>query len=176
VELNALYRESLPFRGMNYIVALLAALVVGELGVVIYNSLAEPIGPPELTGVFLGEALLLGAVAIFIRQFRRLDIVLTYDAVILRFGRIKKTVPWSAIDSYRVITQRRYLTSGGWRLNLGAHGWQEEYTVLGSPRIELALNTGRIRRVLFSTANPQEIAGVVRKRTGKEETRAAGPP
>jgi len=43
------------------------------------------------------------------------------------------------------------------------------YTVIGKPRIGLKLNTGRIRELLFSTSNPQEVMRIIRKQTGKDE-------
>jgi len=44
------------------------------------------------------------------------------------------------------------------------------YTVIGKPRISLKLNAGRIRELLFSTADPQEVSRIIKKQTGKDES------
>ena len=125
---------------------------------------------PGLGWFFLGESLLMGVAAFFVLQFRRLDIILNYQGIVIRFGKIRKSISWIDIESYRVITAGSLLNSGGWKFGIGRNGWQVMYTVIGKPRIALKLNTGTIRELLFSSSNPREVATIIKNQTGKGES------
>jgi hypothetical protein len=172
MELDALYHEKIDFRLMYFIAAFLGLIALAMLGLLIYHVAVAPIDDePGLGWFFLGESLLMGAVAVLVLQFHTLEIILTYQGIIIKFGRIKKSVPWIDIESYQAITTGSLLNSGGWKFGLGRNGWYAMYTVIGKPRISMKLNTGRIKEILFSTANPQEVVGIIKKQTGKDESK-----
>lgn len=172
MEFDALYQEKINFRLMYFIAAFLGVISVAMLGLLVYHVTVTPVDDePGLVWFFLGEFLLMGAITILVLQFHQLNIILTYQGIIIKFGRIKKSIPWIDIESYQVITAGNLLNSGGWKFGLGRKGWYAMYTVIGKPRISLKLNTGTIKELLFSTANPQEVVRIIQKQTGKEESK-----
>jgi hypothetical protein len=161
-----LYHETMHFHIVVYVVCFLGLVSLVTCGLAVYHFWVEPID-----GWFLlGESLLMAAVTVFVYQFRRLEIIMTYQGITIKFDRIKKFIPWTDIESYRTITANKFLNSGGWKIRLGRSGWYVMYTVIGKPRISLKLNSGKIRELLFSTANPQKVSGIIKEQTGKEET------
>ncbi len=170
MEFDALYHEKIDFRVMIYLTVFLGLISLGMLGLVVYHFGVAPIdNEPGLGWFFLAESLVMGSVSFLVYQFRRLEIVLTYQGIVIKFGRIKKFVSWTDIESYKSVTTGKFLNSGGWKFGLGKHGWYVMYTVIGKPRISLKLNAGRIRELLFSTANPQEVSRIIKKQTGKDQ-------
>jgi hypothetical protein len=171
MEFDALYHERIDFRLMYIIAAFLGLISLGMLGLFIYHVTIAPIAKePSLGWFFLGESLLMAAVTVLVLQCRTLDIILTFQGIVIKFGRIKKSIQWIDIESYQAITAGGFLNSGGWKIGLGRNGWYATYTVVGKPRIALKLNTGGIKELLFSTANPQEVVGIIKKQTGKDES------
>ena len=171
MEQDAFYHEKIDFRFMTYLTIILSLISAAMLGLLIYHVAVNPIaGEPALVWFFLVEGVIMGAVAVLVLQFRALEIILTYQGIVIRFGKIRKFVSWIDIDSYQAITTGNLLNSGGWKYSLGSNGWYVMYTVIGKPRISLKLNTGRIRELMFSTANPQEVVGIIKKQTGKDSS------
>ena len=169
MELDALYHEKIDFRFMNFLAAFLGLISLAMFGLCIYSFAVAPIDDePALSWFFLGEGLLMAAVTVLVLQFRTLAIILTYQGIIIKFGRISKFVPWIDIEAYQSITAGSILNSGGWKYGLGRNGWYVMYTVIGKPRIYLKLNSGKIKELLFSTANPQEVVRIIKKQTGKD--------
>ena len=171
MEFDELYNEKIDFRVMIYLTVFLGLISLFMLGLVVYHFGVAPIDNEAGLGwFFLAESIVMGAVAFLVYQFRRLEIVLTYQGIVIKFDRIKKSVSWIDIESYKSVTTGKFLNSGGWKFGLGKHGWYVMYTVIGKPRISLKLNAGRIRELLFSTADPQEVSRIIKKQTGKDES------
>jgi hypothetical protein len=170
MEFDALYHEKIDFRLMYIIAAFLGLISLSMMGLLIYHVTVAPIdNEPGLGWFFLIESLIMGAVTVLVLQFHTLDIILTYQGIIIKFGKIKKSIQWIDIESYHAITTGSFLNSGGWKIGVGRNGWYATYTVIGKPRIALKLNTGMIRELLFSTTNPQEVVRIIKKQTGKDE-------
>ena len=171
MELDALYHEKMDFRIMVCLAAFLGLISLGMLGLVIYHFGVAPIdNEPGLGWFFLAESMVMGSVSFLVYQFRRLEIILTYQGIVIKFDRIKKFISWIDIESYNSVTTSKFLNSGGWKFGLGKHGWYVMYTVIGKPRMSLLLNSGKFKEVLFSTLNPQEITRIIKKQTGKDES------
>ena len=148
--------------------ALIAAAMVGLL---VYHFAVERLSNmPGIDWLFLIEFIVMTVVAIFVAQFSHLDVTLTYQGMIIRFGRIQKRIDWIDVQAYHTVTEQRYLTNAGFHLGFGRGGWRAEYTVLSKPRVVVRLNTGTIRTVIFSTGNPEEIARIIKRQTGKDES------
>lgn len=163
-----MHREHLPFRLMYGFAALLGLIAAGMLGLVIYHFAVAPIdNEPGLGWMFAIEFLIMFSLAILLLQFSRYELVLTPEGITIKFGRIKRFIAWMEIDSYNVITTGTLLNSGGWKVGLGQNGWYTMYTVINKPRVVLMLNTGKIRQVLFSTGQPDAVAAVIKRQTGK---------
>jgi len=152
-----------------YIFAVMLGLIAaGMLGLVIYHFTVAPVdNEPGLGWMFVAEFVIMFSLAILLRQFSRYELVLTPEGINIKFGRIKRMIPWMEIDSYNVITSGTPLNSGGWKIGLGKNGWYSMYTVINKPRVVLQLNTGKIRQVMFSTGQPEAVAGVIKRQTGK---------
>jgi hypothetical protein len=173
MEFDALYRERMPFHFMTYVMVFLGIIAGGMFGLLVYHLTVSPIdNEPALGWLFLTEFLIMGGLCFFVSNFRALDIFLTYQGIVIRFGRIQKLVSWADIESYSIITSRQLTDSGGWRVGMGKRGMYSAYTVIGKPRVALRLNTGRIKEVVFSTGNPEEVARVIMRQTGKEQSQA----
>jgi hypothetical protein len=170
MEFDALYHEKIDFRIMVFFAVFLGLISLGMFGLVIYHFGVAPIdNEPGLGWFFLGEGVLMGMVSILVYQFRALEIVLTYQGIIIKFDRVKKFISWIDIESYQSVTEGKFLNSGGWKLNLGKNGWYVMYTVIGKPRMSLRLRSGKIRQVLFSVSHPEQVARIIKKQTGKDE-------
>lgn len=171
MDYEPLFHERTPFRFATIMAVFFALIAAAMLGLLIYHFAVRPIDEtPGIGWLFLAEFVVMTVVAIFVAQFSHLDVVLTYQGIIIRFGRIQKRIPWIDIQSYHTVTEGRFLTSGGFHLGLSRGGWYAEYTVIGKPKVALRLNTGSTRNIVFSTSNPLEIARVIKKQTGKDES------
>lgn len=167
MEYTAIYRERVPFRFMSIVAVFLGVLALGSLGLFVLQYTRQMIdSEPAVAWVFLGDAVLMGAGAILVRSLRNLDVIVTYDGLIVGFGRFRRSIPWADIESYRVVTERSLLDRGGWRMGLGRSGWYSAYTVIGKPRIVLTLRAGKIREVVFSTTDPEALAKAMDSRLG----------
>lgn len=157
---------------MTFLAIFLGIIAGGMFGLLVYHVTIAPIdNEPALGWLFLFEFLIMGGLAYFVSNFRNLNLIFTYQGIVIRFGRIKRFISWTDVESYRIVTERHLTGSGGWNIRLGKHGWYSSYTVIGKPRVRLQLNTGRIKEIVFSTTNPGEIARVMKKQTGKDESR-----
>jgi hypothetical protein len=172
MEFDALYRERSRFRFASIMAFFFALIAAAMLGLLVYHFTVKPLDEdPGIGWVFLTEFVVMTSVAIFVAQFSYLDVVITYQSIIIKFGRIRKSIGWTDIQSYHTVSEGRFLTSGGFHIGPGRGGWSAEYTVLGKPRVVLKLSAGAVRNITFSTGNPQEIARIIKKQTGKDESR-----
>jgi len=166
-----LYHERTRFRFATIMAVFFGLVAAAMLGLLVYHFTIEPLDKtPGIGWLFLGEFVVMTAVAVFVAQFSHLDVVLTHQAIIIKFGRIQKFITWIDVQAYHTVTEGRFLAGGGFHLGASRGGWFAEYTVIGKPRVALRLNTGRIRNVIFSTSSPQEIARIIKKQTGKDES------
>ncbi len=162
---DEIYHEEVPFTGMVVLVIFLAILSLGSLGLFLYTVIVGPIGSkPAPAWIFLFEFALMGSVTIFMLNFRRLIISMTYDGIRVGYGSIGKTISWSDIASYQRATGTSL--SGGLHFGPTRRGMGAAYTVLGKPAVTLTLRSGTIREITFSTDNPEEVMSVIRDRTG----------
>ncbi|HEX9897452.1 MAG TPA: hypothetical protein VGA85_07350 [Dehalococcoidales bacterium] len=91
MELDALYHERIDFRLMYFVAIFLGLISFVMLGLLIYHVAVAPIASESGLGwFFLGESLLMAVVTVLVLQFRTLEIILTYQGIIIKFGRIKK--------------------------------------------------------------------------------------
>ena len=134
----------------------------------LYQVLIGPIGEnPAPNGLYILMALLFLALAI---TFSTLVITLSPRSVAVGFGIIKRTIPWELIERCYVdeVTSLRY---GGWGIRIGwVRGkWRLAFTIIGAPRVVLALKRGRFKEFVFSTRHPDEVIRIVRQRIGRME-------
>jgi hypothetical protein len=168
METNAFYHERMPFHFIYYITAFLVLISAAMLGVFLYGELVAPLDEDPAFGIiFLVDSIVIGGLSFFVLQFVVLELLITPEGIILKYGRIKKTIRWTDIESYSTVSNP-FLNSGGWKFNLGSKGWYETFTVFNKSQIALELRTGRIKEVIFSTGNPQEVLQILKKYIGKD--------
>jgi hypothetical protein len=97
-------------------------------------------------------------VTALVTNFRKLTITITTNAVTVRYGIMKSVMPWENIEKCTMDTDSS-LGYGGFGLRIArGHGtWIRAYNLMSRPRVALDLKTGKSRRIVFSTDNPDRI-------------------
>ncbi|MGC9443319.1 MAG: hypothetical protein ACP5E9_00060 [Candidatus Methanospirareceae archaeon] len=162
---KALYEERITVWSFTAILGFVSAVFVS---VVIYQVLIGALGTnPAPNGFYILMALLFFALAI---TFSTLRITLSPRSIVVRFGRIKRTIPWDLIERCYMdkVTNLRY---GGWGIRIGRVGgkWRLVFTIIGAPRVVLTLKRGRFKEFVFSTRRPDEMVRIIRQRIGRME-------
>jgi len=159
---DELYHERLRFRLIDFILVLEALLALAFLGMFFYQVYIGPIGddpPPDffyllMFFIFLGVVWLLA-------NMRYLDISLTPETITVALGRFKKSVPWQNVAAVEKMRGPTWIYGYGFHLGLTRGGWVLVYNVLGHSALSLELTGGRIRRLVFSTAHPDEVLAII---------------
>ncbi len=171
MEFHTIHHEKIPFRLMYALAVIMGLLAAGMLAMFIYSRTAATLSSDALPGwFFLMEFGITAGLTLLILQFRTYELILTPEGLVIKFGRLRKSISWLNIDSYQGIGKGTLANSGNWKIKPGKHGWSSQYTVIGEPRILLQLNTGKIRTAIFSTARPEEVLRIIRRQTGKTES------
>jgi len=125
-----------------------------------YQIIVGPIGTdPAPNWFWLVMAVFMLAITI---NFGRLTTRITSAGLTVSYGIFKKRIPWRNIeDCY--IDEASAIRYGGWGIRLGRVGgrWRTVYNVIGGPRVVVSLKKGRIRELVFSTENPEEVIGAI---------------
>jgi len=116
-------------------------------------------------------ALLLALLALVVvmYSFRKFNIKMTSDAIIVKYGFGKRTIPWEKIgDCY--LDKASIIRYGGFGNRIGRvkGKWRDVYNVIGYPRVVLSLkNSGFFKEFVFSTKNPEEVMKVIKQQMEK---------
>lgn len=169
---DEIYYEKIPFRFILFIVVLFGLVSVAFLVMFACQIYGRPIGGEELPDwFFLAFAIYMAGMAVFIANFREMNINLTYQSLTITYGWVKKVILWVDIEGY-YHDKGASLSNGGIHFSIGKKGrLRMSYTVLGKPRIVLNLRAGKFKDFEFSTGNPDEVMSILKKQTGKEESR-----
>jgi hypothetical protein len=153
------YEEKIFSKGIT---GILAAITVGFLLALVYQTSVGPIGAdPAPNWFFLLMFLLFLGVTI---NFSRLSIKTTPQFIVVGYGILKHTIPWENIeDCY--LDKASAIRYGGWGIRIGRvkGKWRLVYNLIGSPRVVLSLNRGKFREFVFSTNNPQKVVAIVKQ-------------
>jgi hypothetical protein len=102
-------------------------------------------------------------------KFRKFNIKMTPDSVIVNYGFNKRTIPWGNInDCY--LDEASAIRYGGFGLRIGRvkGKWRDVYNVLGCPRVVFSLkDSGFFKEFVFSTNNPKKVIKIVKERMGR---------
>lgn len=166
---GAMYRESVSFRVMSIIGFFMGLITVGMIILCVYHYTVAPIdSDPETGWVLAFEAVIMFLVMLLVFSFRRLDIIIGVEGLKLRTGFVSKMTRWEDIESVKILDKPGLLAAGGVKLGLGKSGWVLRAADAGKPVVIMSLKQGKIRELIFSTSNPQELLSVLRSRLGKE--------
>ena len=161
---NELYSEELSFP-----VALWTAFALGlSAAGFLYLSSSEPIGSnPMPNGYYLGMGVFMALVTLAVFQFRRLNIVITLEAVTVSFGWFSYRIPFRNIVSI-FIDGNPGIAYGGWGLRIAKTRGKLAlvYSVLNAPRVVIERTGSRYGYFLFSTKKPEEILNIIRQQAG----------
>jgi hypothetical protein len=102
-------------------------------------------------------------VTVFVTNFRRLTITITSSDITVRYGMLKSIIPWENVEkcSYDKDSSMGY-GGFGLRITRGHGTWIRVYNLMNRPRVALDLRTGRSRRIVFSTDNPDQIMEIAK--------------
>jgi len=102
-------------------------------------------------------------------SFRKFNIEMTSDAIIVEYGFGKRTILWEKIgDCY--LDKASIIRYGGFgnRIARVNGKWRDVYNVIGYPRVVLSLkNSGFFKEFVFSTKNPEEVIKIIKQQTGR---------
>ena len=169
MQTDEVYREEVPFHLGKFALVMLALFTILMLFLFIYQLVVGPVGSrPGPSWVYLVMFFFLGVITVLVGNFNKLAIIITSQAIIVGFGRMKKSITWGDIEGCD-IDKTSGLGYGGWGIRIArAHGkWRLVYNVTGYYGILLALRTGRFREFVFSTADPEEVMKIIRKHCGR---------
>ena len=159
---DELYHERLRFRLIDFLLALEALPALGFLAMFFYQVYIGPIGnEPAPNFIYLLMFLLFLGVVWLLANMRYLDISLTPEALTVAFGRFRKSVPWRNVAAVEKMRGPTWIYGYGFHLGLTRGGWVLVYNILGHSALSLELSGGRIRRLVFSTAHPEEVMALV---------------
>lgn len=160
---NAIYEEKVPFTWFVWLALLMFCLTGLFLFFLIY-SLQNPPNPVDGAPAWfwLIMTALFAIVSWLIMNFKELVVSISDEGVTVRYGKFKQFQPWANIAG--AYTDRHPgLKYGGWGIRLGWSDGKKQivYNTYGLPVIELNLKQGKYGKMVFSTRNPEEVAGII---------------
>tara|TARA_B100001971_G_scaffold202760_1_gene216888 strand:+ start:185 stop:697 length:513 start_codon:yes stop_codon:yes gene_type:complete len=163
-----IYKETIPFVLVKWILAIEIATTILFLCLFIYQLTSSPVGDRPAPDLFyFGMFLLFAGSSALIANFRKLNISITSQSIIVAYGRIKYSIPWDRIEDCSVgkDSGTRY---GGWgiRLTKAEGATLLVYNVIGSPMVVLELKRGRFGKFIFSSRHPEEVLNIIKQHIG----------
>ncbi len=129
------------------------------LGISMYQAIYGPVGDaPAPNRHYTLMFLVFAGTALIVSNLRKLRIRIDEQGFRAAYGIFRQEYSWDDIESIAIDTASvfRY---GGWgiRYTCVKGLWRRGYTVIGAPRVALALRAGRFRQFAFSTNRPEEV-------------------
>lgn len=160
---NVIYEEKVPFAWFIWLALLMFSVTALFLGFLIY-SLQNPqnLVDEAPAWFWLIMTVIFAFVSWLILNFKALVIIITDEGVTTRYGVFKQFQPWANIAGSE-IDRHAGLKYGGWGIRLGWSGGKKQivYNTYGVPVVELRMKEGRYGKLVFSTHNPEEVAGII---------------
>lgn len=158
---DEIYRETVPFTIVKWILAMEIGIAVSFLALFIYQL------PEGLSWFYLGMFLLFVGVTVLIANLTRLTISITPQHITVAYGRISYSISWDNVEGFAP-TSGPGIRYGGWgiRMTRVKGKWVLVYNVIASPGVVLELKSGRFRRFVFSTRHPDEVLNIVKQQIG----------
>jgi hypothetical protein len=161
---NELYHEEIRFTVVWWALFAFGLSAAGFL----YLAATNPIGnnsPPG--GYYLATGVFMVMVSFVVFQFRKIFISITLDAVNVSFGLFSYRIPYRHIFN-TFVDEKPGIVYSGWGLRLARVRGKSAlvYSVLNTPRVVIEQNCSRYGFFIFSTRNPEEVIGLIRKQAG----------
>ena len=163
---NEIYREEIPFPIGRLMVWIMTGITALMLYLFIYQTTTgRPVGnEPAPDWVYLVMVVVFAGMTVLIKNFTRLTIGMTPDALTVAFERIKYTIPWHNIAGcYQ--DNNPGIVYGGWGIRSGRARGKSVlvYNIIGPKRVILELKKGRFKQFAFSTRRPEEVMVIVQQ-------------
>jgi len=160
---NVIYEEKVPFTWFAWLALMMFGVTALFLGFLIY-SLQNPqnLVDEAPAWFWLIMTVAFAFVSWLILNFKELVISITDEGVTARYGKFKQFQPWANIAGSD-IDRHPGLKYGGYGIRLGWSGGRPHivYNTYGVPLVELGLKHGKYSKLVFSTRNPEEVAGII---------------
>jgi hypothetical protein len=166
--MKEVYEEKVPFTLAVVAAGIMAVFAVMMLALYVLQVTGGPMGSrPAPDFVYLIMFLFLGAVSAFIASLRRLTVRVDHQAVTVRFGWIRRTIPWGNIEEC-FEDDSSLLAYAGWGIRLAPvkGQWRLAFNTGGKSAVVLRLRSGRPREFMFSTADAQHLVGIISRNIG----------
>lgn len=163
MQATQLYKETIPFSIMKWIMVVMSIIVCCFLVLIIYQLTQGPMGTyPAPTWNYLLMLLLFLVVTISLINFLKLTVEVTTQSITIRFGILKSNIPWDNVKSC-TINKSSSFNYGGWGLRVKWIGdtWVRAYILNNSSLIVLRLKSGKSRQLVFSTKKPGELMQII---------------
>ena len=163
MDTNTIYEETISSSMMKLVIAVIGAITVMFLVFYVVHITGTKIADVP-SWYWLMMFIILAIVTVFVTNFRALTITITPSNIAIRYGMLKSIIPWENVAkcSYDKDSSMGY---GGFGLRIArGHGtWIRAYNLMNHSRIGLDLKTGKSKRIVFSTDNPEQVMEIAKQ-------------
>jgi len=160
---NTLYEETISPALMKIVIAVMGAIAVMFLAFYIVQVTGGRIDDSP-SWYWLVMFIVFAVVTAFVTNFRKLTITITSSTITIRYSMLRSIINWENVEKC-THDKGSSLGYGGFGLRIArGHGtWIRAYNLMSRPRVALDLKTGRSRRIVFSTDNPDQIMEIAKQ-------------
>jgi len=163
VDNKLIYEEKVRFPLIRGVVVLFAILTISFLIAYLYQRITGQLGANPVSLWF--AITILSALALFtsfLANLVTLSIRMTEEAAVVGFGIFRVRVRWDNVRECHPDRISSFLSAANWGVSMGFVGgrWRRMYNVMGYPRVELEMKSGR-RSVVFSTKDPAKVVDII---------------
>ena len=163
MDTDTIYEENMSSLMMKAVIALMGAIAIVFLVFYIIQATGGRIDNSP-SWYWLMMFLIFAVVTAFVTNFRKLTIIITSSTITVRYGMMKSVIKWENVEKC-TYDKDSSLGYGGFGLRIArGHGtWIRAYNLMSRPRVALDLKTGKSRRIVFSTDNPDQIMEIAKQ-------------
>jgi hypothetical protein len=155
---NAIYEETLTSSMMKLVIALMGAITITFLVFYIIQVDNSP------SWYWLMMFLIFAVVTAFVTNFGNLTIMITSSTITVRYGMLKSIIQWGNVEKCTYDKDSSFGYGGfGLRIARGHSTWIRAYNLMIRQRVALDLKTGKSKRIVFSTDNPDQIMEIAKQ-------------
>jgi len=162
VDTNSIYEETISPSMMKIVIAIMGAITIMFLVFYIVQVTGGRIDDSP-SWYWLVMFIVFAVVTAFVANLKKLSITITSSAITVRYGMMKSIIQWENVEKCSTDNDSSMAYGGfGLRIARGHGTWIRAYNMMSRPRIALDLKTGRSRRIVFSTDNPDQIMEIAK--------------
>ena len=161
-----IYREVVVFTLGRAIVVLFVILTLFFLAMFISELVSGSTSDEEVSEWFyLAMCLFFVFMTFVIVNLSKLVIKATAGSLTVAYGLFKRVIPWENIVDCYLDEASAFRAYGGYGIRIGGVNGKIRlvYNVLGGERVVLVMKRGWFGEFVFSTNNPDEVMGVIKR-------------